>query len=78
MITYKTFKSPIGEMMVAEFDSKLVLLEFYGPRSLEQRLAPLERYFGVGATAGEAPTLRETLRQLGPISIASSDNSILP
>jgi O-6-methylguanine DNA methyltransferase len=51
-------------MSAAEFDGKLVLLEFCGHEGIGRRLAPLERSFETNSSAGETPVLDNAIRQL--------------
>jgi len=63
MINYNTIETPIGKLLLAEYDKKLCLLEF-PDKGVRDRLAPIERFYGEGSQEKSSPVLRETASQM--------------
>jgi O-6-methylguanine DNA methyltransferase len=78
MIFYKILSTPIGEMLAAESDSRLCLLEFADNRSPKTVLRPLERKYGREMTAKDTPLLKTLDEQLSSYFDGKSRNFDLP
>ncbi len=64
MINYKTISTPLGDMLAAEHDGKLCLLEFTDDRASKPFLAPIEKYYGSDSAEQESALLSELKQQL--------------
>ena len=63
MIKSKTLSTPIGEMLAAEFDGKICLLDF-SDCSAKKHLAGLEKYYSEKAVADDGSLLKKLETQL--------------
>jgi AraC family transcriptional regulator, regulatory protein of adaptative response / methylated-DNA-[protein]-cysteine methyltransferase len=63
MIKYKALSTPLGEMLAADCDGKICLLDF-SDCSGKKHLVSLEKYYGEKAEAGETALLRKLEKQL--------------
>jgi O6-methylguanine-DNA--protein-cysteine methyltransferase len=75
MIKYSTIETPLGKLLLAEYDSKLCLLEF-PDKGVGDRLAPIERYYSDKSEEKSSPVLRESESQLAAYFAGKLRNSI--
>jgi AraC family transcriptional regulator, regulatory protein of adaptative response / methylated-DNA-[protein]-cysteine methyltransferase len=64
IIKYNIINTPVGEMILAECDNKLCLLEFLDREPLKKRLAPLEKFYGAKSIPEDTPFLKKAAIQL--------------
>jgi O-6-methylguanine DNA methyltransferase len=64
MIKYIIFKTPLGNMIAAESNGRLCLLEFVDGKSAKQQLKTVEKHFDMQAVESETATLKKTRQQL--------------